>query len=175
MPAPGRIRDLVIGATLVKTAEKEDWFQVSLPDGILGWVEKKSFAPFPQESRQGVVDLAQEFLGYPYHWGGRSPKGFDCSGLIQTIFAHTGVSLPRDSWMQHRDAQPVSDDPLQAEPGDLCFFAEGGKRITHVGVAVGEGRIIHARGFVRQNSLKESDPDFDRDLARTFVDVKTYL
>lgn len=170
-----KIRDLVIGTELPHLNTRDDWYEVALPDGVTGWVEKKGFAPFPEMSRQGVVDLAREFLGYPYHWGGRSAKGFDCSGLSQAVLSLAGIKLPRDSWMQHRDAKPVSDDWAQAQPGDLLFFAEGSKRITHVGIALGEGQIIHSRGYVRLNSLKKGKPGFDENLARTFVDVRTFF
>ena len=69
----------------------------------------------------------------------------------------------------------VGKDPLDADPGDLYFFAEGRDRITHVGLALGSGDILHARGLVRINSLVPERPDFSRELINEFVDVRTYL
>jgi hypothetical protein len=169
------LRDAVIGTYLDVLEEQEDWLQVLLPDGISGYAVKKAFGPFPVASRAGIRELAYEFFGYPYHWGGRSPKGFDCSGFVQTVFALLNMKLPRDSWMQHREARPVGRDMLQAEEGDLYFFAERRSRISHVGIALGDGKIIHARGMVRVNSLYNENTELSQDLADTFVEVRTYF
>jgi cell wall-associated NlpC family hydrolase len=169
------IRDAVIGTYFAVIEQKNGWLNVELPDGEEGWAEELNFGPFPQTSRKAVKQLALEFLGYPYHWGGRSPKGFDCSGLTYTVFNLLGISIPRDSWMQHRDAKIVSENPLSAEMGDLFFFAESGDRITHVGIALGDGKILHARGLVRINSLLESDAHYLPQLRDTFVDVRTFF
>jgi cell wall-associated NlpC family hydrolase len=138
-------------------------------------VEEMSFSEFPELTRQNIVQLVREFLGYPYFWGGRSPKGFDCSGLTQIVFSLYGISLPRDSWMQHRDALFCSDNPIEAQAGDLYFFADNGTKITHVGFALGEGRIIHARGMVRENSLIPGNDKFSEELYNSFVDVRTFF
>ena len=170
-----QIRDTTIGCRLKVKSHKDGWIQVVLPDGVLGWVRKNNFANLPACSRQNVVNLGKEFLGYPYFWGGRSPKGFDCSGLTQRIFNLLGVLLPRDAWMQHRDGTFVSKNPEEAKPGDLYFFSEKGLKITHVAVATGNCRMIHARGYVRMNSLTPQDDDFSRELLDTFVEVRSYL
>ena len=77
--------------------------------------------------------------------------------------------------MQQRDAKIVTQDPYSAEIGDLFFFAETGDRITHVGIALGDGKILHARGLVRINSLHESDAKYVPQLRETFVDVRTFF
>jgi hypothetical protein len=169
------LRDAVIGVYLPINGVLSDWYQVGLPDGKLGWAEKSGFGKLPSASRTAVVQLAREFLGYPYYWGGRSPKGFDCSGLTQTVFSLFGISIPRDSWMQHRDGNLITKDPLKAKEGDLYFFADRGQQITHVGIALGGGKILHARGMVRLNSLLDSDDDYSDNLWRTLVDIRTYL
>lgn len=170
-----RVRDAVIGTLLPFTEIDNGWVSVILPDGINGWVDEKAFGDFPPTNRMGAAQLAQEFLGYPYYWGGRSTKGFDCSGLTQMILALLRINIPRDSWMQHRDGKFVSDKPEDAKAGDLYFFAEGGAKITHVGIATGNGRLIHARGMVKINSLISTDTNCDQTLQKSFVDVRTYF
>ena len=76
------IRDGVIGCRLQGIGEREGWYRVVLPDRIEGWGQKKHFGSFPEFSPVRIVALAREFLGYQYLWGGRSPKGFDCSGFV---------------------------------------------------------------------------------------------
>jgi hypothetical protein len=84
-----------------------------------------------------------EFGGAPYQWGGVTPLGVDCSGMIQTTFAARGVSLPRDGWQQAAVGTLVAWDGLAA--GDLCFFrGETTERITHVAIYAGEDTIVHS-------------------------------
>jgi peptidoglycan DL-endopeptidase CwlO len=84
------------------------------------------------------VAIAMRYLGVPYVWGGASPSGFDCSGLVMYVFAQVGVSLPHGSVAQYGYGVPVSRGDLQ--PGDLVFFYDLG----HVGIYVGGGQFIHA-------------------------------
>ncbi len=77
-------------------------------------------------------------MGVRYVYGGESPTGFDCSGLVQYSYARVGISLPRTTYAQYASGQPVSRSEL--EPGDLVFF-DG---VGHVGIYVGGGRFIHA-------------------------------
>ena len=90
---------------------------------------------------QSIVDTAKKYLGVPYVWGGTSPKGFDCSGLVQYVFRQHGISLPRVAASQRNAGAYVSRSNLQ--PGDLVFFSSGG-RISHVGIYIGNGNMIHA-------------------------------
>jgi cell wall-associated NlpC family hydrolase len=165
------VRDAVIGTRLYRTGTEGTWIGVQLPDGQQGWIDGRSIGAFPAADRKGVVALAKEFLGYPYYWGGRSPKGFDCSGLTQTVFGLLGIALPRDSWMQYEAGAPVRE----VAPGDLYFFAEGGDRITHVGLACGDGYILHARGYVRINSLDEGKAGYSAELAATLAGIRSFL
>lgn len=88
-----------------------------------------------------AVDFATGLIGTPYRWGGATPAGFDCSGLVYYTFSKAGVRVPRTSQQQFDAAQPVALH--EAVPGDLVFFAERG-RIFHVGIYLGEDRFIHA-------------------------------
>jgi cell wall-associated NlpC family hydrolase len=97
-----------------------------------------SSGPAPPPTHSSVVAIAEQYLGVPYRWGGASPSGFDCSGLVMYVFAQVGVSLPHSSYAQYGMGSPVSRDQLQ--PGDLVFF-DG---LGHVGIYVGGGSFIHA-------------------------------
>ncbi|HEY0387412.1 MAG TPA: NlpC/P60 family protein [Gaiellales bacterium] len=85
-----------------------------------------------------AVALARAELGVPYVWGGESPSGFDCSGLVQYVYGRVGISLPRVASDQYRAGRHVSRSALRA--GDLVFF-DG---LGHVGLYIGRGRFIHA-------------------------------
>lgn len=97
----------------------------------------------PSASGKGasIVATAQKYLGVPYVWGGTSPKGFDCSGLVQYVCRQNGISLPRTAASQRNAGKYVSRADLQ--PGDLVFFKSGG-RVSHVGIYIGGGNMIHA-------------------------------
>ena len=92
-----------------------------------------------------IVSLAHEYLGTPYVWGGESPKGFDCSGFAQYLYAKVGISIPRTTYTQWTTGHAVSKRNLQ--PGDLVFFrgsdARGGLP-GHVGIYIGDGMMIDA-------------------------------
>jgi cell wall-associated NlpC family hydrolase len=100
----------------------------------------------------GVVGIAMQYLGVPYVWGGASPGGFDCSGLVMYVYAQVGVSLPHYTGAQWNVGVPVAYSDLQ--PGDLVFF-DG---LGHVGLYIGGGEFIHAPhtgDVVRIDSLSE--------------------
>lgn len=92
-----------------------------------------------------VVDTAKKYLGTPYVWGGSTPSGFDCSGLVQYAYAQNGISIPRTSQEQYKVGTAVSQTELQ--PGDLVFFrGSGGTNSApgHVGMYVGNNQYIQA-------------------------------
>jgi len=95
-------------------------------------------AAAPSSQYSGVVGIAMQYLGTPYVWGGASPGGFDCSGLVMYVYAQVGVSLPHSSYAQYGMGVPVSYGELQ--PGDLVFFYGLG----HEGIYIGGGNFIHA-------------------------------
>lgn len=88
-----------------------------------------------------AVDIAKKYLGVPYVWGGTSPRGFDCSGLVQYVYAQLGISISRTASSQAREGVYV--DRANLTYGDLVFFARGGY-VHHVGMYIGDGKMIHA-------------------------------
>jgi cell wall-associated NlpC family hydrolase len=98
--------------------------------------------PAPSAASGSVISYAEQFIGVPYVWGGTSPNGFDCSGFVQYVYAHFGVSIDRTSQAQFGDGVAVSQSDLQ--PGDLVFFHDDGSGPGHVGMYIGGGNIIHA-------------------------------
>lgn len=167
---------------------KGKWTKVLLPSGKHGWVESlqirehKGFTSIAKGEghadsisdgpMEKIIAQASRLKGVPYLWGGMTPKGVDCSGLVRWSFIMNGVLLPRNaSQMVHcgdevalpGDYGSLCIDALQR--GDLVFFgtpatSEKPRRITHVGIYLGNGRIIHSSHMVRVNSLNPSDPDY---------------
>jgi cell wall-associated NlpC family hydrolase len=88
--------------------------------------------------------IAQKQLNIPYVWGGTTPKGFDCSGLVQYSYKVNKLKLPRTASQQYASTKRIPTH--QAKSGDLVFFRNTGKRrgITHVGIYLGNGRFVHA-------------------------------
>jgi cell wall-associated NlpC family hydrolase len=97
----------------------------------------------PRESLLGkqLARTATQMIGVPYVYGGRTPNGFDCSGLVYYSYQQAGMSVPRTSQEQFKAARPVSLSA--AKPGDLLFF-RGGRKISHVAIYIGNGYFVHA-------------------------------
>jgi len=121
------------------------WLQVRLPDGRAGWVQAGDIAfdakplGIPE-----MLEFSKRFLGLPYTWGGTSTFGYDCSGFAQMLMRRRGVLMPRDAQPQAdwSGMAPVERNGLK--PGDLLYFGESAKKITHTGVYLGDGKFIDA-------------------------------
>jgi cell wall-associated NlpC family hydrolase len=97
---------------------------------------------------------ASKMVGKPYKYGGTSPTGFDCSGLVLFSYKQAGVSLPRETAEQRRASQRIKLAEIRR--GDLIFFDQRGRKNSHVGIYLGEGRFVHAPSsgkYVRGDSL----------------------
>jgi hypothetical protein len=167
------VRDAVIGCRLQKIGEDGEWWAVLLPGNESGWAPKTGFGTFPIATPLNIIRLAQSFLGYQYSWGGKSPKGFDCSGFVQTVYGLLGVSMARDSYQQ-QELHLLSTKYSDVIAGDLLFFGKTPQRVTHVAIALGAGRFIHASGWVRHNSFNESDQEYSEKHHHSFISVNRY-
>ena len=97
-----------------------------------------------------LVRTALEFIGVPYRNGGSDPSGFDCSGFVQWVFGQHGLALPREVRDQYQAGRTIDLDEVRE--GDLLFFETVARGASHVGIALGHGRFVHApssRGVVR--------------------------
>jgi hypothetical protein len=159
---------------LARRAGIDDWVPLALPDGALGFVHRVSLnlahEPAPVSrlhalpssiGREALVaalgrniaETAKRFVGTPYLWGGCTPFGIDCSGLTQLVYKLNGIQLLRDAHQQWADKRFVRVEEGQTletallEDGDLALFSRRpDKQPTHIGLALGDGRFLHARG-----------------------------
>lgn len=106
----------------------------------------------PESSREKIKQSALLWLNIPYIWGGRSSCGTDCSGFTQNIFKQIGVKLPRDSKDQAKIGKNI-DFNSNAHTGDLAFFDNPEGDITHVGILLGSGKIIHSSGYIKIDKI----------------------
>lgn len=115
-----------------------------------------------------IIYLANQLLGIPYKWGGRSSLGFDCSGLVQSILKVCGYDIPRDSYQQKEFFQDCEIKMFDTQSGDIHFFGKMGK-VTHVAFSTGGYGIIHAQGNVKKESLCDKDKDFNKNLYEIYL------
>lgn len=163
----GVVSDLVAGCIMARTADAGTHARVMLPDGREGFVVKSSITMFNQlfgrdsVSAEGITGRASLLLGVPYLWGGSSPKGVDCSGLVQTVFFMNGLIMPRDADQQglYGDPVDISKDFSRLRAGDLLFFGNP-QKISHVAIYKGETEYIHSSGMVRINSLDSTKNNY---------------
>ena len=166
----GRIESQLVAGepvTIVGSDESGRWSHVVAPwqlspkneAGYPGWVPTAHLSPtdgtapvaaapvatvdaVALEGEHPALALAREHLGLLYLWGGLTPLGLDCSGLVHHTWRRFGIVVPRDAYAQADFAEPVALD--EVAPGDLYFFAHPGRRIHHVGIVVRPGRMVHA-------------------------------
>jgi cell wall-associated NlpC family hydrolase len=111
--------------------------------------------PAPSSSHR-AAGVAVKMVGKPYRMGGESPStGFDCSGLVQFSYRQAGLVVPRSTEQQLRYSKAVSRSSLRR--GDLVFFDQEGKKHSHVGIYLGDGRFVHAPSSGKQVRIDRLD------------------
>lgn len=94
-------------------------------------------------TKENVTETASKYLGTPYKYGGTTTSGFDCSGFTSKVFSDLGIQLNRTSGSQYQQGDAVAKSDLQV--GDLVFFNTSGSGISHVGIYIGDGKMIHSQ------------------------------
>ena len=140
------IHNLPFGALVLPTDRRENGFVWC--EGI-GFVFENHICPI-ESAFEDPVALAEQMLGTPYVWGGNSPLGIDCSGLVQTCYGACGIELPRDARLQEARGQnlEINDDLSGLRRGDLVFWR------GHVAIMMDEANIIHATSFTMMVSIE---------------------
>jgi len=175
---PGPHGMLPVGARLKCTGMQDGRAHLRLPTGehvkvAAAACQRTDGRAAPPVER--VIGVAKQFLKTPYLWGGKTSKGIDCSGLVQTAFAAEGIHLPRDA------SQQVYLGRLTATrwqrrtmlPGDTLYFVGRYGKIRHTALYLGGGKYIEAAGGqVRISSLLPNDGGFDRQRSGAFVFAK---
>lgn len=130
-------------------------------------------ARFPTEIGAIIRTALDYFEGTSYLWGGVTPWGADCSGLVQTVFSLHGIQLRRDAWQQAEQGVAGHADLLESTAGELLFFSDRvDDRITHVAIALGERRLVHlalGRGGYAVEQLDDSGDEYVTKLRERFV------
>lgn len=134
------------------------WVPIRLPDGRSAWAPTAQMivASSRPASPERVVEIARQFMGTPYRWGGESPNGADCSGFIEEVFRLAGYTLPRTADVQFTATRALPEGTLQA--GDLVFFTTYMAGPSHVGIYVGDATFIHASSSRGVTESKLDEP-----------------
>ena len=138
------------GYNVTVTSQGNGWARISY-SGKIGYVSSKYIAPGSTVTKASTVStdykskaiaIAKSQMGVKYVWGGTTPSGFDCSGLVTYAFKNAGYNkLPRTAGEMYNVGTKVTS----YKPGDLLFYAtSGGKKVTHVAIYIGNGQMIHA-------------------------------
>jgi cell wall-associated NlpC family hydrolase len=156
---------LLLPAELVKSGE------------VVSVAEQASL--FPAEAEPITRSAQLYFEGTSYLWGGVTPWGADCSGLVQTSFWLHGIQLRRDAWQQAEQGEAGEGDLLAARAGDLLFFSDRvDGHITHVAIALGNQRLVHlalGRGGYAVEDLTDATDPYVTKLRERFVTARRVL
>jgi hypothetical protein len=138
---------IIPGSELFEVKDDFSGFKVGGENYLLPGMDPGKFAPAATP-----VETAMQFLNTPYLWGGRTPMGIDCSGLVQIAFKVHGIAMPRDASQQAQKGVAV-DFISDARQGDVLFFSADTDNISHTGILLAKETIIHAAGRVRRDRV----------------------
>jgi SH3-like domain-containing protein len=182
------ISDLVPGNILQVTGANPEFYKVQFPDGRTGYVNKNQCLPLDEWKEsftyhpEKILETAMKFLGLPYLWGGISSKAIDCSGFTKTVYFMNGIILQRDASQQvlYGELVNTSESYDNLEPADLLFFGthetdSTEESITHVGLYIGDGEMIHASGRVKINSMIPGKENYSSYLDSIFIRARRVL
>jgi cell wall-associated NlpC family hydrolase len=129
-----------------------DFEKKTFTAGTSHYTASNDFSDHFIHTSDSLTDIAMKFLNSPYIWGGRIPSGIDCSGLTQLTYKIFGKAIPRDSWKQAETGVAINfiDETMS---GDLVFFDNEQGKISHVGMILSRGLVIHASGRVRIDQI----------------------
>jgi gamma-D-glutamyl-L-lysine dipeptidyl-peptidase len=183
---------LLCGTAVSVARTKLTWAYVKPTGGMLagGWMSAKELRTMkslisPSHSTRGkgkkvnaaevakqIIADARRLTGVYYLWGGATPFGLDCSGLVQLTHRLSGYAIPRDAYMQFAKGKPV-EPPYQ--PGDLHYFHSDSdkRRITHVGISLGGWEMIHSSRA--NNGVYEENVEKAARLRDTFAGARTFI
>jgi len=182
------VSDYVLNDVFAFLQKQDDYTLVSYPDGRKGYIPNTDYMllkfiadDIKNVNSHDIIEAAQQYMGIPYLWGGTSIKALDCSGFTKNVYAQFGYLLPRDASQQVKIGKsvPITDDFSKLQPGDLLFFGRlkpnGQEKITHVAIHLGNGRIIHATGEVKIESLNPKDDDYNEYRRKSLLQARRIL
>ena len=157
------VTQALLSEELLVIDKNNDWYKVRQWDNYESWIhsfylcsdQKNIFDKSIECNTHNLLEIAKSFLNVPYLWGGKSKLGFDCSGLIQTVYKKLGVDLPRDSSEQIKSKNLIEIKYSNIRLGDLLFFGSDAF-INHVAIYIGDGEIIHSSGKVKIEKLEDN-------------------
>ncbi|AEH51383.1 C40 family peptidase [Pseudothermotoga thermarum] len=176
-------KQLVQGTLLPILEHDERWSKLLVPGGREIYVKSQDIKVFPtrdaafseKRDAQYIIEIAKQYLGLPYLWGGTTAYGFDCSGFTQFCFKMAGYFLRRDADMQFEQGIPIMDRK-ELKPGDLVFFQTYKPGPSHVGIYIGDMKYIHSgSNGVAINSFDPSAPDYSQSLDLRYIGARRIL
>lgn len=168
--ASSRAMDIVLGTRLTVLGQARERFAAVAAPGwpVPLWADLADLAPAtagPAATARDLLPVALRLQGVPYVWGGVSPYGIDCSGLVYLAHRRLNAIVPRDAGDQADASVPVQQG--EQAPGHLCFFQDQEGRIDHVGLLQGPGQLVHASGGAGQVRQEQIQGQLARRLAAT--------